>query len=437
MAIFNKIKKDFHESTRQWDILLNQIMGGNVVPVIGPEFLVDDEKGSNPHQILIDDLAEAYEVTSQPKTFSELLFSQNFTDADRKNIYAMLGDAFEQPLFKPSKLLMRLLRFKQFPFVITTSFTPVVEDAMREVWGNELRVMNFCNDPSHNDDILTRTDISKPTVYYMFGKVCRSEKKNVVTDYDMLTFCRSWLSTAERPQNLAAELQSKYLLMLGNSYSDWLSRFVCFSLKPHMNGQPMGLVVDPQAEEDLLQFMKRIDTFTHRNAEEVVSKIEEMLVEKLQQQDNGGDVGILRGGTDVFISYSRADSEVAHQLYDTLKKRGLRVWYDRNSLSYGADFMKDIISGIKQTKFFVPIITQNIEAQRNEYHPYRTEWQTAIDMASGFGRSFILPVSEQGFDFYGSSIPLALKAYNAYLYDKNNPSFNQFADKVCQLLTTL
>lgn len=437
MAIFSRIKKTELESTRQWDFLLEKILEGNVIPVIGPEFLVDDEKGSNPHQILIDDLAEAYEVTSHPASFSELLYDQNFTSADRKNIYAMLGDAFEEPLFKPSELLMRLLRTKKFPFVITTSFTPVVEDAMREIWGNELRVMNFSNDPSHNDDILTRADIGKPTVYYMFGKVCRSDKKYVVTDYDMLTFCRAWLSTAERPQNLASELQSKYLLVLGNSYKDWLTRFVCFSLKPRMTGQPVGLVVDPQAEDDLINFMKRIDMFTQRNAKEVILKIEEMLKEKLQAGGKGGDINMLRNGTDVFISYSRADAQVAQRLYDTLTARGIRVWYDRNSLSYGSDFMKDIVNGIKQTKLFVPIITNNIEAQRNEYHPYRTEWQTAIDMASGFGRSFILPVSERGFDFYGSSIPQTLKNYNAYLYDTANPTFDEFADEITQLLANL
>ena len=133
MAIFNKTKNNHIESTRQWDVLIDNILKGNVIPVIGSVFLVDDERGSNPHQILIDDLAEAFDVTNQPKSFSELLFNKNFSVTDRKNIYAMLGDAFENPLFKPSKLLLRLLRIKQFPFVITTSFTPVVEDAMREV----------------------------------------------------------------------------------------------------------------------------------------------------------------------------------------------------------------------------------------------------------------------------------------------------------------
>ena len=117
--------------------------------------------------------------------------------------------------------------------------------------------MKFTNDPSHNSDISTRSDISKPTVYYMFGKVCSSEKKYVVTDYDMLSFCRSWLSSAERPQNLAAELQSKYLLILGNNYSDWLSRFVCFSLKAHLDSQPMGMVQGLRVTPDAMSGERR------------------------------------------------------------------------------------------------------------------------------------------------------------------------------------
>ena len=54
-AIFSKIRKEDSENTRQWDLLVTRLIEGNVIPVIGPGFLVDDEKGSNPHQILIDD----------------------------------------------------------------------------------------------------------------------------------------------------------------------------------------------------------------------------------------------------------------------------------------------------------------------------------------------------------------------------------------------
>ena len=434
MAIFSKQKKSESENTRHWDRLVTQIIDGNVIPVIGPEWLVDDQRGSNPHQILINDLAEAYELQARPVSFSELLYDKDFPASDRKNIYAMLGEAFEQPLFQPSQVLRRLLASKRFPFVITTSFTPVVEDIMREVWGQSLRVMNFSNDPSHNDDIKTRADIERPTVYYMFGRVCSSEHKYVVTDYDMLTFCKAWLSSAERPQNLTAELQNKYLLLLGNNYSDWLSRFVWFALKQRLESQPMGLVVDSQADESLMQFMRRIDAFVQNLPEEVIDKIEQMLNEREQQDSRFNKAPT---GTDVFISYSRADSEVAAMLYDLLSARGLKVWYDRNSLGYGTNFMNEIIAGIRSTKLFVPIMTRNIEAQKNEYHPYRTEWQTAIDMASGYGRSFIMPVSEQGFDFYGSDVPDAIKACNAFLYNASAPDFTAFADEIEKILNSL
>lgn len=434
MAIFSKQKKSESENTRHWDRLVTQIIEGNVIPVIGPEWLVDDQRGSNPHQILINDLAEAYELQARPVSFSELLYDKDFPASDRKNIYAMLGEAFEQPLFQPSQVLRRLLASKRFPFVITTSFTPVVEDIMREVWGQSLRVMNFSNDPSHNDDIKTRADIERPTVYYMFGRVCSSEHKYVVTDYDMLTFCKAWLSSAERPQNLTAELQNKYLLLLGNNYSDWLSRFVWFALKQRLESQPMGLVVDSQADESLMQFMRRIDAFVQNLPEEVIDKIEQMLNEREQQDSRFNKAPT---GTDVFISYSRADSEVAAMLYDLLSARGLKVWYDRNSLGYGTNFMNEIIAGIRSTKLFVPIMTRNIEAQKNEYHPYRTEWQTAIDMASGYGRSFIMPVSEQGFDFYGSNVPDAIKACNAFLYNASAPDFTTFADEIEKILNSL
>jgi hypothetical protein len=429
MPIFNKIKKSDTESTRQWDRLVRQLADGNVIPVIGPEWLVDDVRGTNPHRILIDDLAEAYELKSHPTTFSELLYDKDFPAADRKNIYAMLGEAFAQPLFTPSKLLRRLLTTRRFPFVITTSFTPVVEQAMREVWGNELRVMNFSNDPSNNDDIKKRAEIGCPTVYYMMGKVCASERKYVVTDYDMLCFCKAWLSSVERPQNLTAELQDKYLLLLGNNYGDWLSRFVWFALKQRLETQPVGLVVDPQADESLMQFMRRIDAFVQSRPDEVIDKMEQLLAEhESGQQDNRFGKPLQQ--TDVFISYSRADAAVAAKLYDQLTARGLKVWFDRDSLGYGADFMSDIIAGIRSTKFFVPIMTRNIEAQKNEFHPYRKEWQTAIDRATGYGRRFIFPVSEEGFDFYGSGVPDALRAYNAFFYQPEAPDFGALADEI-------
>ena len=99
--------------------------------------------------------------------------------------------------------------------------------------------------------------------------------------------------------------------------------------------------------------------------------------------------------------------------------------------------MNEIIAGIKSTKLFLPVITQNIQSQHNEYHPYRAEWKTAIELASGYGRTFIVPVSESDFDFYGSDIPSELKSSNAYLYDKSAPDFEPLADEIQKMLSKL
>lgn len=441
-----KIKKDA-ETIRQWDILINKIIDGDVIPVIGPEILVDEEKSHNPHQILIDELAKEYKVISKPTSFSQLLFDENFDANDRKYIYAMLGKVFERTLFTPSKLLKRLLSIRQFPFVITTSFTPVVEDAMIDIWGKgNLRVMNFCNNPDKNNDISKEEDISRPTVYYMFGKVSSSDNSYVITDSDMLSFCKSWLSDdAKRcPKRLANTLQSKYLLFLGNSYSDWLCRFVLFSMKSILDNQPtsnttspVGLMVDSMAQESLFHFLKCIDAFTQTNPEMVMDEIEERLSQRMKEEEEQTKFSNPQVGTDVFISYSRRDSTVAEQLYKALTEKGLKAWYDCDNLSSGDSFMKEIKSGIRTAKFFVPIMTNNIKLEKNDYHPYRTEWETASEMASGYGRNFIFPVCEKNFEFYNSNIPESLQRHNAFEYDKETPDFSSFIDEIQELLSKL
>ena len=104
-----KGKKPIGESNRQWDELIEKIIQGEVVPVIGPEFLAkkveDDEnininqqedeiQWANPHQELINMLAESKGIKPNHKSFSELLYDDAFPASERKEIYDMLGEVF-------------------------------------------------------------------------------------------------------------------------------------------------------------------------------------------------------------------------------------------------------------------------------------------------------------------------------------------------------
>lgn len=445
------------ESNRQWDELIEKIIQGEVIPVIGPEFLAqndiehpdsDDLEWVNPHQELINMLADSKGITPCHKSFSELLYDDAFPASERMEIYDLIGEAFEQEIialnrdelpkeriFAPSALLLKLLKVCKFRFVITTSFTPVVEYAMKEIYGSEnVKVLNFSNNPSGNDDIGSVDDINKPTVYYMFGRVCRQEKRYVVNDSDMLSFCRSWLSHA--PKTLVSVLKDKYLLLLGNNYSDWLCRFVWYSMKTKLETELKGMIVNPSANESLLQFMKRIDAFTQQDPKAVIERIDSLVSLRMVSQERekykAPDLN-----TDVFISYSRRDSEVVRILYDELTRRGLRVWYDKENLGIGAKFMDEIKLAIKKTRIFIPVLSHHIEEEKNESHPYRIEWDTALEVASTYGRNFIVPVCEKNFDFYNGCIPEKLQKHNAKTYECDAPDFSEFANEVFDFLMTL
>lgn len=397
-----------------WDKLIQQIIEGNVVPVIGADLLIDNEL--NLHQFIIDFFAKGFNLKSNPKSFSELIFDPVYKVKNKKDsVYYHVNTIFAKNRFPASKKLKKLLSIRQFPFVITTSFSPIVEQVMSEIWRDELKVMKFNNNPSENEDIKGSIDLRKPTVYYMFGKVGDGAHKYALTDTDMLDFCSSWLSNdgKMRPKNLCNELKDKYLLMLGNNYSDWLFRFIWYSMRKSNMGN--GMMTYDSVDESLINFLERAEAFTKQNPSEVISQILERLERKLAQSEQ---IRFNKPGEDmdVFISYSRRDSHIADKLYKILTSQGKRVWYDKNNLTDGGNFKEEIHKAIRTAKYFIPILSNNIIKEKNESHVYRNEWDWAIDIAISMGRTYIIPLAEYNFDFYNASIPEKMQQHNAIFY---------------------
>lgn len=401
-----------------WDKLIQQIIDGNVIPVIGADLLTDDN--DNPHQAIVDFLANGFNVESKPSSFSELVYDPKYKNENKKDsIYYQVNRILGNAGFKPSLRLKRLLSIRQFPFVITTSFTPIVEQTMKEIWKDELRVMRFNNNPSENNDIKNGTDLRKPTIYYMFGKVGEGAHKYVLTDTDMLDYVSAWLSNDNkaRPKNLCNELKEKYLLMLGNNYSNWLFRFIWFSMRKPDLGH--GMIAHDKLDESLLHFLDRAETFTKRNTSDVIDQIITRLDKKLKENEET-KFDSPKENMDVFISYSRSDGEIAEKLYETLTAQGKRVWYDRNNLTAGGNFMDEIRKAIRTAKYFVPIFSDNVTKEKGDSHVYRNEWDTAIEVAISMGRTYIIPLAEEGFDFYKSAIPEKMQQHNAISFSRTD-----------------
>ena len=60
---------------------------------------------------------------------------------------------------------------------------------------------------------------------------------------------------------------------------------------------------------------------------------------------------------DVFIAYSRADSDFARQLNDRLQIQGKMTWFDRESISSDGDFQQEIYRGIKACDNFLFVLS--------------------------------------------------------------------------------
>ncbi|MEO1299749.1 MAG: toll/interleukin-1 receptor domain-containing protein, partial [Cyanobacteria bacterium J06636_16] len=60
---------------------------------------------------------------------------------------------------------------------------------------------------------------------------------------------------------------------------------------------------------------------------------------------------------DVFISYSRVDSDFARRLNEALQIQGKRTWFDQESIATGADFQQEIYRGIESSDVFLFVLS--------------------------------------------------------------------------------
>ncbi|MBD0340806.1 MAG: toll/interleukin-1 receptor domain-containing protein, partial [Microcoleus sp. Co-bin12] len=77
--------------------------------------------------------------------------------------------------------------------------------------------------------------------------------------------------------------------------------------------------------------------------------IEEFITESLRQPP--------LESLDVFISYSRADSDLARKLNNELQLQGKTTWFDQESIASGADFAREIEQGIQSSDNFLFILS--------------------------------------------------------------------------------
>ncbi len=444
---------DISDDERRFNDLIDSIENKNVLLVIGKGFELNKDSDeykkhftplgvdTDVYDYILDNLKKEY--NSEAIDFTELNEDANFSVLDgnikrKKNIYKAIQEKLielDLELEDVNTKLRELLKTGCFRFVFTTSFSPLVEKAMQKQWGEEnVRILNiFDSDVNKQDIVDSQRDLLTPTVYYLFGKA-EGSNSFVVTDNDALNIIYRWMHKMSDSKILEAA-HNKHILALGCVQEDWLFRFIWYALKGEGNISK-GSVGRYANSDSLEKYLRRNNILQRKDADAFVDKIIAAINERQKQKIFGRP----RKDCDVFISYSRRDGDVAEAVYDALLNAGLSVWYDKQNLGgRGGDYMLEIYHAIETCKMFIPILTPTISEQKAEIHPYRLEWDRAINgLIKQKGVKCCIPVIDDKYDLYNKAyedkIPEAIKAQDGFIFNRLTLNFYDWAEEVRRII---
>jgi hypothetical protein len=415
-----------------WDDLINFIEERRVIPIVGPE-LLHVETDSGP-RLLYDWIAEklaaklGVDVSMLPDeyTLNDVVCWFLSTHGRREDTYTRMRSILRDITFAPPLALRQLAQITDFDIVVTTTFDPLLEQAMNaERFGGAQSTEVIAYAPNRVADLPSERDqLQRPVVYHMFGR-CSASPTYVISDEDMLEFVCALQSEHLTPEKLFHELEHNHLLLIGSNFSNWLARLFLRMAKRKRLSDPRDVgevLADDHSERDvrLMKFLQQVSVRTrvYDGAEQFVAELHR----RWMARRKGGEVVAMptpqrvvppeRDMPDnaVFISYAREDLAAVQRLKAALDAAGIRTWFDLDRLEGGDDYDRKIQRNIARCSYFIPIVSAATERRLEGY--FRREWSYALDRTRNMaeGAIFVLPVCTDSTDFAAASVPERFRA---------------------------
>ena len=357
---------------------------------------------------------------------------KNFTDVFRGTsldevdpIYSLLTDGYDYTLSDISPELTKLMRTKLFKIVLTTTIDGYVEALMRDIWGDELRIVNISDNQSLKDfqDALEKSRVNKyaqPTLFYVFGKVILGRPKPrgyVETDVDAIKIIEKWLMDVDN-KYIVPFLKEKRMLALGCKFDDWYFRFFWYILTRGfddtdregtkdidgnlLTSDNLATMFDPDSPSDmqLRDYLMRRGVCMHNDVWAFMDHIHDLLTSTNEDSPFRQMVLDKRREGGIFISYKSCDVLAASELFCKLaRENDLNVWFDNVSLNVGDEYTQVIQEAIRKARIFIPIlspaIAKELDAQCEGIDTfYSDEWRWAAQN----GNLAVFPVAIDGYD---------------------------------------
>ena len=396
-----------------WEDLLLQIEDGRVIPVVGPDLLTI--RSGQRTSLLNTHLAERFaqelgvERAGLPEELSlQKVALRYIADSGKpQRVYARLKAVMDGLTLAPPEPLRKLAAITDFNLYVSTTFDGLLAKAVDEArYGGSPKTLRLAYSPRLRIQDLPsgKEELDRTVVYQMFGPLSASTDY-AVTDEDMLEFVNSLQSAERRPKLLFDELRNNHLLVIGCSYSDWLSRFFIRTVRNerlslcHMS----EIIADDHTPSDsnLVQFLQHcsVEVFLDGGAVAFVDELFRRWKERRPERGDpcvateaGAAIATMKPDA-VFLSYASEDREVVRRTVDGLESVGLDVWFDQRAIESGDDWDREIRRNIKNCSLFLPFISRHSTSRLEGY--FRKEWRWAIDRAMGMDErfAFIHPIA--------------------------------------------
>ena len=415
-----------------WDDLLSFIEERRVIPIIGPE-LLEVETESGPRLLyewiaarLADRLGVDTAALPAPLTLNDVVCSFLASRGRREEAYARVRSVLRDANFAPPPALRQLAAITDFDLFVTTTFDPLLEQAINEVrFGGAQSTEVVTYSPNRVADIpAEREHLQRPVVYHLLGRLSASPTY-VLSDEDMLEFICALQSEHLTPEKLFHELEHNHLLFIGSSFTNWLARLFLRMAKRHRLSDPRDVgevLADNHSVGDarLMNFLQQVSVRT-RVYSGGSNFVDELHRRWTTRRRRGEVIDLARPArylpperempeNAVFISYAREDLAAVQRLKAGLDAAGIRTWFDLDRLEGGDDYDRKIQRNIARCSYFVPVISATTERRLEGY--FRREWSYALDRARNIADDalFIVPVCVDDTNAVTAHVPDKFKA---------------------------
>lgn len=348
-----------------FDAIIDDIKCGQIIPIIGDEVLYTvNESGDKVslQNYILQKLNEEYKQQVQEYSFKNMTVFERLLKS-RKTLIRRIKKIIASKEIKIEPCILHFLRNGEFPLIITTTYTDVLERVLSGYVS-----VDYCCDKIHDIGEIAYNDKNKrlanKTIFHLFGSLEDGGLAPcVVTEDDFLTYLHGLSDTNTSPQKLREYIQNKGLerreiLALGCNIPDWVFRFLLYSMVKedlfvNKDQSFKGGVIDSANDANLAAFLENIAYYYGSN---ILSFIEE-INSRLQPQ--------IRHSIFVSVFSEDLNSPVhgrqIREIIDKLKTR-YDVWYcgDRLQSYAGEAYWLEIRKGLEECEFFLPIITDKV-----------------------------------------------------------------------------